>query len=129
MVLHILKEIDIFKMPVKILLTKKTGKKKNKKKSIDAMGSQISGCVSLVFMFICLSYLIYILGRMFSGQDDIRETTIKTNHFDDGYEKIDVGEKNFLISIDMGFDGDKEIRAKHDVWKYPENPKTNVFDL
>ena len=74
MVFSSLKDIDIFKAPVKILLTKKKGKKKNKRQSIDAMGSHISGIISLIFMFLCFSYLIYMFQRMFNYEDDFVET-------------------------------------------------------
>ena len=114
-------------MPVKILLTKKVGKKKNKRMSIDSMGSQLSGFISLIFIFLCTSYLAYMLQRMFTFKDDISTTSIKTNHFEDGMDQVKFGDKNFLTSIQMRYFGTEETRAKYDIWQEPNDPSNQLL--
>ena len=60
-----------------------------------------------------------MLERMLTYKDDSTDTSVKTNHFEDGSESVKFDNQNFLTSIQMKFYGNQEDREKYDIWQEP----------
>ena len=70
-----------------------------------------------------------MLERMLTYKDDSTVTSVKTNHFEDGSESVKFDHQNFLTSIQMKFYGNKEDRAKYDIWQEPGDLSNNLISF
>ena len=87
----LLKQIDQFKQPVKILLNRQN-KETKEKIHTETLGSIAGGILSLTAITLLTLYLIYLSFRMTNGKDDVNRTMQRANEFLDGSESFDLSD-------------------------------------
>jgi hypothetical protein len=76
--LKVLKQVDIFKLPVNTFFTYRD-KKLNKKSYRILHGSKAGGCLTILFAMAMMNVLVLNVHRMFSGELDITKQELYSN--------------------------------------------------
>ena len=101
MVFKILKEIDIFKVPVNTFFTHRD-KKLNKKSYRNFHKSKAGGCLKVIFVLVMLSFLYWEVAKMFSGDLDQTRDEKHTNHMNTPEDSIaNIYNSSFMVSLQM----------------------------
>ena len=106
MVFKILKDIDMFKVPVNTFFTSRD-RKLNKKKYDIFHGSKAGGCLTIIFVLVMLSLLQLEVAKMFSGDLDKTRDEKHTNHMNTPDNSIaNIYNSSFMVSLQMLAIGD-----------------------
>jgi|APSaa5957512535_1039671.scaffolds.fasta_scaffold500060_1 hypothetical protein len=87
-----IKHLDLFRVKKNFNLAKNTSKAKNRFKLLptDFVGSAIGGLLSVFLVVLVVSQSTSLMVRMHAGLDDNSKLHARSNHLQDGEDKIDV---------------------------------------
>ena len=94
----LLKRIDLFKMPVEMMMSRNHNNSK-KKTHYYRFGTQLGGISTIVLVCVIVSYFSTLVANMYSTRQDFISKQTLNNDFNEGRDKINLNEFEFLPSI------------------------------
>jgi hypothetical protein len=87
--------LDGFGVPVKWYVHRNDSDMKGSE-PVDSYGSSFGGVISMVYYIFLTWFLVRLIYGMYMGESDTIKTQSMNNPFEKGFEKINLGDENFM---------------------------------